>query len=179
MTKTAPLEDHVDRCMATGIVPEIPEIDLATEGIVSRIMGLDRRFKKMMEETLVGWDLSHGEWHLLGVLRKAGPTYRRSPGQLAQHLELSSGAMTNRLDRLERAGLVRRLPDPRDRRSLQVELTDEGLRVYKESVSAQAVKEALLASALDENEKEQLNALLRRLMLAFERREAESSTRAA
>jgi DNA-binding MarR family transcriptional regulator len=76
--------------------------------------------------------------------------------------------MTNRLDRLEQAGLVRRLPDPDDRRALEVEATDEGRRVYESSVDVQAAKEALIASALDEAEKEQLNALLRRLMLAFE-----------
>src|SRR5580765_4434232 len=134
--------DHVDRCVTAELGEEIPEIDLATEAIVSRIMGLNRRLKRMMEETLTEWGLSYGEWHLIGALRKAGPPYRRSPGQLAQRLELSSGAMTNRLDRLERAGLVRRLPDPTDRRALQVELTSEGLRVYQESVSAQAVEEA-------------------------------------
>jgi DNA-binding MarR family transcriptional regulator len=164
-------KDHVDRCLNQGLVDEVPQIDLAVEGIVSRIMGLNKRLQRMMEETLAEWDISHGEWRLIGALRNAGPPYRRTPGQLVIHLELSSGAMTNRLDRLERAGLVRRLPDPDDRRSLQIELTEAGLRVWQESVGAQAVKEALLASALDEDEKAELNTLLRRLMLAFERRE--------
>jgi len=77
--------------------------------------------------------------------------------------------MTNRIDRLERAGLVRRLPDPKDRRALQVELTDDGHRVWKESTGAQAAKEATIASTLDESEKDELTALLRRLMLSFER----------
>jgi DNA-binding MarR family transcriptional regulator len=166
--------DHVDQCLLDGIIDEVPEIDPAVEGIVNRIIGLDKRLQRMMEETLAGWDLTHGEWRLLGTLRKSGPPYRSSPGRLAQRLELSSGAMTNRIDQLERAGLVRRLPDPDDRRSLQVELTEKGLEVYRESVGAQAVKEALLATALDEDEKEELNRLLRRLMLAFERRAHEA-----
>ena len=103
------------------------------------------------------------------MLHNQGP--QLSPGALTKRLELSSGAMTNRLDRLEQAGLVRRLPDPDDRRGLQVELTDEGRRTYRESVAAQAAKESVIASALSAEEQGQLNALLRRLMLAFEARE--------
>jgi DNA-binding MarR family transcriptional regulator len=79
--------------------------------------------------------------------------------------------MTNRLDRLEEAGFVRRVPDPDDRRGVLVELTDAGRKVWKSSVKAQAAKESLVAAALDDDEKLQLNALLRRLMLEFERRE--------
>ena len=79
-----------------------------------------------MEETLDEHGLSWGEWKVLGLLRHAGPPYRSSPGYLAERAELSSGAMTNRLDRLEAAGLIRRLPDPTDRRGVQVELTEAG-----------------------------------------------------
>ena len=68
---------------------------------------------------------------------------------------------------------MRRLPDLDDRRSLQVELTDRGHKAWQESTSAQAVKEAVLAAALDEPEKARLNALLRKLMLEFEHKEAE------
>jgi DNA-binding MarR family transcriptional regulator len=86
-------------------------------------------------------------------------------------MELSSGAMTNRLDRLEQSGFVRRLPDPDDRRGILVELTPEGKRVYEEAVGVQGRKESLVASALSVPEKKQLNALLRRLMIEFERAE--------
>ena len=72
--------------------------------------------------------------------------------------------MTNRLDRLEQAGFVRRLPDPDDRRSTLVELTDIGRTVWEESVGTQAAKEAVIADALDAREKDELNALLRRLV---------------
>jgi DNA-binding MarR family transcriptional regulator len=171
--------DHVDRCIADGVIDEVPEIDPAVERIVNRIIALDKRLRRMMEETLADWGVSHGEWHLLGALRKQGPPHRSTPGRLAERLELSSGAMTNRLDRLERAGYVRRLPDPADRRSLQVELTEAGLELWRRSVGAQAVKEALVASALDGDEKEELNVLLRRLMLAFERRSFDAKPVAA
>jgi DNA-binding MarR family transcriptional regulator len=78
--------------------------------------------------------------------------------------------MTNRLDRMEEAGLIRRLPDPNDRRAVQVELTDAGRRAWDDTISVQAAKEALVAEALNAKEKQELNDLLRRLMLEFERR---------
>ena len=86
-------------------------------------------------------------------------------------MELSSGAMTNRLDRLEEAGLVRRRPDPNDRRGVLMEMTEKGRETYERAVGVQAKKEELVTSALDAGEKKQLNDLLRRLMLEFERRE--------
>jgi len=79
--------------------------------------------------------------------------------------------MTNRLDRLEKAGLVRRVPDPEDRRGVLVELTDAGHRAWEDGLRAQAANESLITAALAEDEKRQLNALLRRLMREFERRE--------
>jgi DNA-binding MarR family transcriptional regulator len=159
--------DAVDRML--GIWKrELPALDLATEGIVERIQKLNKYLDRTLNDTLAEFQLDRGEWWLLGALRRSGPPYRRSPGALADEMGLSSGAMTNRLDRLEQAGLVRRLPDPTDRRSLQVELTEAGWQRWQDSVGAQAQKEALVASALELDEKEQLNALLRRLMLRFE-----------
>jgi DNA-binding MarR family transcriptional regulator len=83
--------------------------------------------------------------------------------------------MTNRLDRLEQRGLIRRTPDPQDRRGVRIELTGDGRRLYKDAVAVQAQKEALVAAALNDHEKKQLNALLRRLMLEFEQREGKSA----
>jgi DNA-binding MarR family transcriptional regulator len=79
--------------------------------------------------------------------------------------------MTNRLDRLEQAGLIRRLPDPGDRRRVAVERTDRGHETWRGAVGVQAQKEALFAAALNDREKAQLNGLLRLLMIEFERRE--------
>jgi DNA-binding MarR family transcriptional regulator len=160
--------DNVDRMLEVW-KHELPDLDLATEGIVERIQKLNKQLDRAMNETLAEFNLDRGEWHLLGALRRSGPPYRRSPGHLASDMGLSSGAMTNRLDRLEEAGLLRRLPDPDDRRALKVELTDAGWQAWQDSTGAQAQKEALLASALDPAEKETLNGLLRRLMLEFER----------
>src|SRR5918997_5020297 len=90
---------------------EIPSLDRLTEGIVERIGKLARYFDHTMQETLAESNLDHRAFRVLGRLRYEGAPYRLSAGQLAEHLGLSSGAMTNRLDRLEAAGLVRRLPD--------------------------------------------------------------------
>jgi DNA-binding MarR family transcriptional regulator len=162
-------QDHIDRWLAEHELPGA--VDVEVEGIVDRINGLQRRLHRMLDETLTDFDLSVGEWKALTHLLLDGPPHRKSPGQLAKWAELSSGAMTNRLDRLEEAGLVRRVPDPDDRRGVLVELTDAGRAAWEQSVSAQAEKESLIAAALSAKEKQQLNALLRRLMREFEQRE--------
>jgi DNA-binding MarR family transcriptional regulator len=161
--------DYVDDFLQSDYLDQIPNLDLETEAIVNRISRLAKRLKHTFEETLAEFDLTWADWKILGALtRKDKP---RSAGKLAEIVELSSGAMTNRLDRLEEAGLVRRLRDPDDRRGVLVELTAKGRRAYRDSSGAEAEKEALIASSLTKREKEQLNALLRRLMIEFERRE--------
>ena len=170
--------DHVDRFLESTWLEEIPNLDFAVEGIVDRMNGLSRRFRRSLNDTLAEHGLTWEEWEVLGALRRAGPPFRRSAGELAEISELSSGAMTNRLDRLEKAGLVKRLADPTDRRGVLVELTKAGQRAWLDSTGAEAAREALIAAALTDREKEQLNTLLRRLMLEFERREEKSSEKA-
>jgi DNA-binding MarR family transcriptional regulator len=165
--------DHVDRWLGEIAAELPPDLDLTIEGIVDRILGIGRRLQRLLDETLSGHGLSHGEWKVLSSLRWAGAPYRRSAGELARIAELSSGAMTNRLDRLEQAGYVRRLPDPSDRRGVLVELTAGGRRLWEKAIGTQAEKEALLASALNKAELQQLNDLLRRVMLEFEARGVE------
>src|SRR6187397_2389727 len=90
---------------------EIPDLDPLTEGIVERIQHLAHQFDASMAETLATTKLDRRAFHTLGKLRSLGAPYRRSAGMLASDLLRSTGAMTNRLDRLEEAGLIRRLPD--------------------------------------------------------------------
>jgi DNA-binding MarR family transcriptional regulator len=158
--------DHLDD-MLTVWAREIPDLDPLTEGVIERIQILARAFDRSMDETLKEYDLDRRSYHLLGRLRSYGPPYRRSAGQLAADMRLSSGAMTNRLDRAEAAGLVRRLPDPSDRRGTLVEPTELGHARWDRTVETQARREALLASVLTEPEREQLHDLLRLLMRAF------------
>jgi DNA-binding MarR family transcriptional regulator len=160
--------DQVDASLAVW-ARELPDLDLETEGIVERIHKLERHVDSTMRETLDAFDLSYGEYKLMMHLRYGGPPYRGKPGKLAKRLGLSTGAMTNRLDNMERRALIRRLDDPEDRRGVIVELTDDGRLLWDRTVAAQAEKESIVATALDEAERRQLNELLRRLMNAFER----------
>src|SRR3954447_4986163 len=117
--------DSVDFC-AADIASCYPEIHLEVEGVVSRISAINKQVQREFDETLAGHGLNHGEYRLLMRLATRSADNRMSAGDLSRALMLSSGAMTNRLDRLERAGLVRRCPDPKDRRGVLVELTDRG-----------------------------------------------------
>ncbi len=147
---------------------EMPDLDLEIEGIVERLYRLGRHLERDHEQTLQRFGISWGEFRVLGVLRYRGKPYRASPGELASSCDLSSGGMTARLDKMERAGLVRRLPDPDDRRGVQVELTDAGSSLWQEAVAAQAEREQAFASALAGDEQRRLNDLLRRLSHALD-----------
>lgn len=161
--------DHIDRFLAE--LEPIEGLDLEVEGIVDRIYGIQRRFQRSLEAVLAEHGLTVQEWQVLSKLRNKGAPCESSPGELAEKLDLSSGAMTNRLDRMERSGLILRKPDPDDRRGVVVELTEEGRRAYEAATGMQARREAFFASALSRPEQEQLNGLLRKLMLALERLE--------
>jgi DNA-binding MarR family transcriptional regulator len=157
------IDEHVE-----AAVREYPEIDRAVEGIVSRIEKLSRYLEKSGTDSLARHDLSAGEYKVLVKLRLAGAPYRLSPTDLSKELMLSSGAMTNRLDRLEERGLVARKPEPRDRRGILVELTDRGAGVLTSSVREQAALESRLVGGLTAEEKQRLNDLLRTLLRHFQ-----------
>jgi len=161
--------EELDRLDETLVVwaREIPNLDPLTEGIVQRLQFLAKRFNQSMDRTLEEFGLEHRSFQLLGKLRSVGPPYQRTPGELAEDMHLSSGAMTNRLDRMEDAGLIRRLPDPTDRRGTLIEPTEAGHAVWDQAVGTQAQTEALIAGTLSRGEREELHRLLRHLMRAF------------
>jgi len=168
-------KDHIDRFLEQ--LDGLCDLDYEVEGIVDRIGSLNKRFRRQMDETLVEHGLTRPDWEVLKSLRHHGLD-TCSPGDLSNELELSSGAVTSRLDRLERAGMIARHRDPADRRGVMLELTAEGERRWTESTNAQAVKEALLAGALTKDEQHRLNGLLRKLMLAFESEQADKGAAA-
>lgn len=146
---------------------EIPDLDPVTEGIIERIQILAFNVNQSMEETLETYELDRRSFQLLGKLRRHGAPYRVSAGKLAAELRLSSGAMTNRLDRMEKAGLIRRLPDPNDRRGTLIEPTEEGHKAWDTTVGEAARREASFTSVLSDAEKDKLHDLLRGFMQAF------------
>jgi DNA-binding MarR family transcriptional regulator len=158
--------DALDRALVIW-AREIPDLDPLTEGIVERIDILAHALKESIEQTLAEFDLDRRSFHVLGRLRSYGPPYQRSAGLLANDMRLSTGAMTNRLDRMEQAGLVRRLPDPNDRRGTLIEPTEAGHAAWDKTAGTQARREAVIAAALTPAERTQLHDLLRKLMRAF------------
>ena len=111
--------------------------------------------------------LQPGEFDVLATLRRSGAPYTLSPTALYEAAMISSGAMTNRLDRLENAGLVERLPDPNDRRGRLVALTAKGLALIDDTIGAHVENEKQVLSGLSPQEQETLNGLLRKLIASL------------
>ncbi|MGC3003144.1 MarR family winged helix-turn-helix transcriptional regulator [Streptomyces sp. G35A] len=145
-----------------------PDLDTAAMEVFGRISRLARAMGDRMERAYAAYGISRGEFDVLAALRRSGEPYTLSPRELSATLMLTTGGMTGRLDKLERAGLLRRSPDPHDRRGLRVTLTEEGLRLADEAVGAGLALQAEALSALDEERAGQLAGLLRDLMLATE-----------
>jgi DNA-binding MarR family transcriptional regulator len=161
-------EDQIDRLLAKIAEVGVVDIDLDVEGIVDRIGKINSRMKKAQKATLREHGLTPEEWGVMTTLRLGKDACRSSPGDLASDLDLSSGAMTSRLDRLEEAGLVRRLPDPDDRRGVVVELTEKGYEAWDLAANVQGRREAFFARTLTKAEQKQLNTLLRKLLLGLD-----------
>ncbi|MFF0116193.1 MarR family winged helix-turn-helix transcriptional regulator [Streptomyces prasinus] len=147
---------------------ERPDLDTAAMEVFGRVSRLARAMGDRMEKAYAKYGISRGEFDVLATLRRSGEPHTLSPRQLSATLMLTTGGMTGRLDKLERAGLLRRSPDPHDRRGLQVTLTEQGLRLADEAVGAGLALQTQALSALDEERVEQLTDLLRELLLATE-----------
>jgi len=160
--------DSVDRMILEHDWAKYPELDLDVERIVNRIYYLWKYLKRTFDETASEFGINKGELDVLKHLHHAGEPFQMSPTRLADRIQLSSGAMTNRLDRLESSGLVRRLPDPTDRRGTLVELTETGVDTYWAAIDRQIKKEKALCDPLNETERKELSDLLRKLMLEIE-----------
>ncbi|MFI9616286.1 MarR family winged helix-turn-helix transcriptional regulator [Streptomyces sp. NPDC052023] len=141
-----------------------PDLDTRAIEVFGRIHRLARTMDDRMQKALTRFGISRGEFDVLAALRRAGEPYTLSPRRLSATLMLTTGGMTGRLDKLERAGLLRRSPHPHDRRALQVTLTEEGLRLVEDAAGvAMAVQTAAL-SALTDEQAGQLSDLLRELL---------------
>ncbi|MET7327290.1 MarR family transcriptional regulator [Nonomuraea sp. NPDC005650] len=143
---------------------ERPDLDLTAMGVFGRLAQVMRVLEPRVDRVLTERGLRQGEFDVLAALRRAGPPYTLIPSELSAVLMMSRAGMTNRLDRLEAAGLVERSLDPADRRSFRVRLTEEGLRVIDETLTEHAANLARLASPLTPEDTEALAAILRKLL---------------
>jgi DNA-binding MarR family transcriptional regulator len=142
---------------------ERPELDTAPLGVVIRVMALYRSFYRDASKALQPLDLELWEYDVLSALRRQGQPFSMAATRLARATDLSGGAMTNRINRLEERGLVRRRRDKDDRRGVIVILSAKGRRVIDEAIRFRldAARESLLG--LTAAEQEELAALLRRI----------------
>ncbi len=138
-------------------------------GVIARLGRAVAYIDAAINACLAEHDLTRGSWDVLASLRRTGPPHRLSPTELYLALMRSSGAMTHRLYRLERAGLIKRVTDPEDGRGLLVELTPEGLELFDQTVPAHLANERALLQALSDDEQAQLSGLLHKMLNAFER----------
>ena len=166
------MADSVDYCVGE-ITTRYPEIDPDIEGCVDRLSTINKHASRIFEKTLSAHGLTHGEYRMLLRLATRTQDRRMSAGHLAKLLMLSSGAMTARLDKMEKAGQVRRCPDPDDRRGVIVELTDAGEALLDQAVIASAREDAVMMSGLSAQERNQLNGLLAKLLESMEARRSE------
>jgi DNA-binding MarR family transcriptional regulator len=144
-----------------------PELETLPMEVFGRIYRIARLMGDRTEKEYARYGVGRGEFDVLGTLRRSGEPYTLSPRQLAATLMLTTGGMTGRLDKLEKAGLLTRSPDPDDRRGLRITLTEEGFAVADAAVTAGlAAQHEVFGAALDEEEGRQLAALLRRLLAA-------------
>jgi len=156
-------EDEIDRIVGQWNAVR-PDLDATPTHVLQRITRLSLLQDVSFARVFEGHGLTWGEYLVLAALRRAGPPYRMNPTALYGSVILSSGGMTKRLDRLERAGLVERLPDPTDRRGRLVALTDRGLELVDAAVVDHLANEEALLAALSTSERRDLSDLLRKLL---------------
>ncbi|HEV7467568.1 MAG TPA: MarR family transcriptional regulator [Candidatus Dormibacteraeota bacterium] len=166
-TCCVPREDHVARVRAQW-AREAPGLDTGPMAVVARVGRAHAYMDHALEETFARHGLTRGTWDVLVALRRQGPPYRLSPTELYRQLMRTSGAMTHRLARLERAELIRRIPDPDDGRGLLVALTRRGRTLVDAVGPVHMANERALLQALSTEEQEQLAGLLGKLLCALE-----------
>jgi DNA-binding MarR family transcriptional regulator len=143
---------------------ERSDLDLAPVEVFSRIGRLSRLLDRARRDAFTAHEIEPWEFDVLAALRRAGKPYRLSPGQLLRETLVTSGTMTNRIDRLADRGLVERSPDPHDRRGVLVGLTADGKRAVDGAFETLLASERDLLTELSTAERRELAGLLKRLM---------------
>jgi DNA-binding MarR family transcriptional regulator len=161
------VEDEVDR-LVTGWRGALPDLDTSPLEVLSRVTRLARHLDRQRNLVFARHDLETWTFDVLSALRRAGPPHQLSPGQLLAQTLVTSGTMTNRIDRLEERGLVRRRPDPADARSTRVQLTAAGRKRVDAALKDLVAREHAILGSLDGAERTALAGLLRRVVAPFD-----------
>lgn len=159
----APVDDEIERLVQQW-APERPDLDLATMATVARLLQLGTLLSRVVGSLAEEYGLQQADGDVLFTLRRAGPPYRLTPSALSSSLLVSSGTLTSRLDRLELKGLVERIPNPDDRRSVEVQLHPEALKLVDEAVTAHVANEQRILAVLNERERTALDRTTSKLI---------------
>jgi DNA-binding MarR family transcriptional regulator len=165
-TSSAPARDGIDERRAQWAA-ELPDVDTRGMAILGRARWITLTARPPIEAIFKAHGLDSGEADVLFSLLRSGPPYRLRPTELFRSLMISSGGLTDRLNRLTKAGLIRRTAAEGDGRSLPVELTEEGIRRAEEAFREDMAVEAAMLEGLTEDEQAQLADLLRKLALTI------------
>ena len=163
----AEARDEVDRIVDAWL-RERPDLDFAPLQVLSRVGRLARHLDRARRTAFERSDLESWEFDVLAALRRAGSPYQLSPKALLQQTLVSSGTMTNRIDRLVQRGLVERRTDPNDGRGILVQMTGQGLSRVDAAITRLVDAESELLSGLSATDQERLSGLLRKLSLGFD-----------
>ena len=161
------LRDEVDDLVAAWRAQR-PDLDVEPMQVLSRISRLARHLDIARRGAFADHGLETWEFDVLSALRRQGPPFQLTPGALLRATLVTSGTMTNRIDRLAAAGLVRREPDPRDKRGRLVTLTDQGVARADAALADLLRRERVLLAGLDGAERQQLADLMRILLAPFD-----------
>lgn len=164
--RVAARRDHVQHVLEQWR-REAPELDRSPMGVVGRISRLAQLLQVELERVFAAHGVTGGEFDVLASLRRAGRPYRLTPTELSRALMVTSGGMTKRLAALEERGLIRREPDPKDRRSTAVSLTREGKRLVEQILPDHVANEARLLGDLRNRERAELGRLLEKLAVSL------------
>jgi len=159
--------DEVDRIVGAWMTQR-PDLDFSPLEVLSRVDRLLRHLDRARRDAFRRSELEPWEWDVLSALRRAGEPFQLSPKQLLQQTLVSSGTMTNRIDRLVARRLVRREADPADGRSVLVTLAGDGKTRVDAAITRLVDAEATLLSSLSRSDRERLASLLRKLSLSFD-----------
>ena len=159
--------DHVDAILAQWR-RERPDLDVEPMGLLGRLTRLTTHLRHEIEKNLAHHGLAPPSFDILATLRRAGAPHRLSPGDLLATAMVTSATMTNRIDQLEKAGLVERLPNPDDGRSVLVGLTAKGRALVDEAVATHVATQHRLVASLDASDRQTLDRLLGQWLADFE-----------
>ena len=148
---------------------ERPDLDTAGFALVGRLLLVGKLLEHRVGRTLEDLDLALWAFDVLATLRRQGAPFRLTPTELSRATLLTPGAMTNRIDRLEEAGLVRREAKPTDRRGVRVELTERGRELADRAIEARLAEAESAVASLSERDRSSLERILRRLLADLER----------